>query len=72
MTLTDAQRRVLVDLSDRSWPDDSGGFLGKYSSTVLARLDYMGLIRSDVDDGRFDERNWTITQEGIDALKVSA
>jgi len=51
MNLTDAQRAVLVSLRDESWSDDRGGFVGIPSPNVLARLDYNGLIRSDVDHG---------------------
>lgn len=68
MALTRAQRSVLVSLSDGGWSDDRGGFWGFFSPGVLARLDYAGLIRSDVSHGRYDERNWTITPEGLEAL----
>ena len=70
MTLTDAMRRVLVDLSDGSWSDDAGPARGRYSAQTLARLDYSGLIRPDVDHGPFADRNWTITQSGLDALEA--
>ena len=72
MILTDAQRAVLVSLSDESWSDDRGGFVGIHSPNVLARLDYSRLIRSDVDHGQYITRNWTITQAGLDALEASA
>lgn len=72
MNLTSAQRDVLVSLSDGSWSDDRGGFHGQFSANVLARLDYMGLIRSELNHGRYDARNWMITSLGSHALEATA
>lgn len=69
MTLTDAQRAVLVELSDGSWSNDRHSFSGRVSPVVLSRLQRAGYIRCDRDCDRLDERNWTATPDGLRALE---
>lgn len=64
MSLTDAQRRVLVSLSDQEWR--MGHDLTK-SGIVLAALSKRGLIRH-ADFYSYLEANWTITPGGLAAL----
>lgn len=71
MTLTEAQRRVLVELSDGSWSDDRTPFAGRVSGNVLSPLQHAGYIRCAFSVGPLTERNWTITQAGLDALEAS-
>jgi|TARA_R110000822_G_scaffold157735_2_gene297407 hypothetical protein len=65
MSITDTQRRILVDLSDGSWSRD---FQRTYASQPLNALLRAGFIRSDVHCGALAGRNWTATQDGLDAL----
>ena len=66
-SLTDTQRRVLVQLSDGEWR--YGHSLTK-SGGVLAVLYQRDYIRHGDFNGYLDA-NWTVTPDGLAALEVS-
>lgn len=67
MSLTDAQRSVLVSLSDQEWR--MGHDLTK-SGIVLAALNRRGLIRH-AEFYSYLDAIWTITPDGLAALEAS-
>ena len=65
---TEAQRRVLVQLSDGEW---RFGYDLTKSGGVLAALYQRGYIRHGDFNGYLDA-NWTVTPDGLAALEVAA
>lgn len=65
--LTDAQRRVLVDLSDGDWHT----LVPHHERSVVAKVYAYGLIRCDNDHDRYENRIWTITPRGDELLSAS-
>ena len=66
--MTDAQRRVLVQLSDGEWrlgADITG------SAIVLGKLERSGYIRCDFSHHPKLSRLWTVTPDGLSALEAS-
>lgn len=68
MSLTDKQRRVLVDLSDGDWQP----LVPHHSRSVVATLHNMGCIRPDHTHIPYEDRIWTITPIGLECLEESA
>ena len=68
MTLTDAQRRVLVDLSDGEWRPVAM----HHPANIVGHLRRAELIRSDFDHLAAHEKQYTITPDGLQALEASA
>lgn len=67
--LTPKQRDILARMEDGEWylgADLSPNALGR-----LGMLALKGMIRDDMSYDTFATRNWTITPDGLAALKAS-
>ncbi|MGB0410177.1 MAG: hypothetical protein ACPGFA_01205 [Pikeienuella sp.] len=68
MSITDLQRRILVDVSDGEWRR----LVPRYPAATVTRLGRAELLRCDFSYLRSDEKRWTITPDGLQALEASA
>lgn len=66
--MTPAQHTALARLSDGEWRE--GRALGR--AGVLAWLLRADLIRDDMSSNCMEDRLWTITPDGLDALNRAA
>lgn len=67
--LTPKQRDILARMEDGEWY--LGADLSPNAPGLLGMLALKGLIRDDLSYDTFATRNWTITPDGIAALKAS-